>query len=165
MYQFVRVESYGFKVSEKKSEKKYNKENKGRNVEEIIKELKRVPGFCDHVPFPDDEPEVLYGVSPDEIEALTHNYFDNTKTIDSLGRPRALRKDAQVLLAGVISLNREIDMIWDDYKQSSIDWLKEKYGDRLVSVVQHLDEENPHIHFYCIPKIGDRKSTRLNSSH
>ncbi|MEX9579752.1 hypothetical protein AB7X85_24870, partial [Escherichia coli] len=87
MYQFVRVESYGFKVSEKKSEKKYNKENKGRNVEEIIKELKRVPGFCDHVPFPDDEPEVLYGVSPDEIEALTHNYFDNTKTIDSLGRP------------------------------------------------------------------------------
>ncbi|MEX9769503.1 plasmid recombination protein [Citrobacter freundii] len=156
MYQFVRVESYGFKVSEKKSEKKYNKENKGRNVEEIIKELKRVPGFCDHVPFPDDEPEVLYGVSPDEIEALTHNYFDNTKTIDSLGRPRALRKDAQVLLAGVISLNREIDMIWDDYKQSSIDWLKEKYGDRLVSVVQHLDEENPHIHFYCIPKIGEK---------
>lgn len=155
MYQFVRIQSYGFNTSKKNLKEKYNNETKGRNVSEIIKELKRVPEFCDHVANP-EEPTVLYGVSPDEIENLTHDYFNNTKLVDSLGRPRALRKDAQVLLAGVISLNREIGMIWDDYKESSIKWLKDKYGDRLVSVVQHLDEENPHIHFYCIPKNGER---------
>lgn len=156
MYQFVHVNSYGFNVSAKKSNKKYEKETNGRNVSEIIKELKRVPGFCDHVQNPDPDPEVLYGVNPEEIEVLARNYFDNTKTVDSLGRPRSLRKDANVLLAGVISLNNEINMIWDDYKESSIQWLKEKYGNRLVSVVQHLDEENPHIHFYCIPEIGEK---------
>lgn len=155
MYQFVRVEAFGFTKSEKKLNEKYKKETNGRNVEEIIKELKRDPEFSEHVPEP-EEPKVLYGVTPDEVEDLTHDYFDNTKLVDRLGRPRALRKDAKVLLAGVISLNREIDFIWDDYKKSAIEWLKEKYGDRLVSVVQHLDEENPHIHFYCIPKHGEK---------
>lgn len=155
MYQFIHVEAYSLNVSNKKINKKYNAETKGRNVSDVINEVKRKPGFCDHVENP-EEPTILYGVSPDEVENLAQSYFDNTKLTDSLGRPRALRKDANVLLAGVISLNNEVSMIWDDYKESSIKWLKEKYGDQLVSVVEHTDEGHPHLHFYCVQKHGER---------
>lgn len=155
MYQFIHVEAYSLNVSKKKINKKYNAETKGRNVSDVINEVKRKPGFCDHVENP-EEPIVLYGVSPDEVEVLAQSYFDNTKLTDSLGRPRALRKDANVLLAGVVSLNSEISMIWDDYKKDAIKYLKEKYGDTLVSVVEHTDEGNPHLHFYCVQKHGEK---------
>ena len=31
----------------------------------------------------------------------------------------------------------------------TVDYLKNKYGDNLRAVVQHNDEEHPHIHFYA----------------
>lgn len=33
--------------------------------------------------------------------------------------------------------------------------LKQQYGDRLVSVIEHQDEAHPHVHFYVVPKSGD----------
>jgi hypothetical protein len=35
-------------------------------------------------------------------------------------------------------------------------WLREKYGDRLKSVVAHDDEAHPHLHFTVVPRIGER---------
>lgn len=154
MYQFIHVETYSLTASKKKI--KFNDETKGpgRNVSDIINEVKRKPGYCDHVEAP-EEPTVLHGVTPEEVEELAKNYFKNTKLTDSMGRSRSLRKDANVLLAGVISLNKEVIDIWEDYKKDSIEYLKEKYGDRLVSIVEHKDEENPHFHFYCVQKNGE----------
>lgn len=151
MYQFIHIESYG-KVSAKKK-LNYNKETKGRNVSEIIAEVTRKNGFCDHVEDP-KEPVLLYGVNPSELEKLTDDYFNNTKLINNKGIERGLRKDSHILLAGVISINREVEEIWDDYKNSSIEWLKNKYGDKLKCVVEHLDESQPHLHFYCIEENG-----------
>jgi hypothetical protein len=39
-----------------------------------------------------------------------------------------------------------------DYKNDSIAYLKNKYGKKL-SVIEHTDEEHPHIHFYCIQEV------------
>lgn len=151
MYQFIHVESYG-RVSAKKK-LNFNDETKGRNVKEIIGEVTRRPGYCDHVEDP-GESIILYGLNPKELEALTDDYFNNTKLVNSNGVSRGLRKDSHVLLAGVISLNREVEEIWDDYKKESIEWLKKKYGDRLKSVVEHTDEGHPHLHFYCVQDPG-----------
>lgn len=151
MYQFIHVESYG-RVSAKKK-LNFNDETKGRNVKEIIGEVTRRPGYCDHVEDP-GEPIILYGVNPKELEALTDDYFNNTKLVNSNGVSRGLRKDSHVLLAGVVSLNREVEEIWDDYKKDAIEWLKKKYGDRLKSVVEHTDEGHPHLHFYCVQENG-----------
>lgn len=153
MYQFIHVESYGKTSAKKKLEKNYNKETKGRNVDEIIAEATRKPDYCDHVAEP-EEPVLLYGVDPSELKNLTDEYFNNTKLTNSNGISRGLRKDSHVLLAGVISLNREVDEIWDDYKKDAIEWLKEKYGHKLKCVIEHKDEENPHIHFYCVQDPG-----------
>lgn len=153
MYQFIHVETYSKVSAKKKLEKNYNKETKGRNVDEIIAEATRKPDYCDHVAEP-EEPVLLYGVDPSELKNLTDEYFNNTKLTNSNGISRGLRKDSHVLLAGVISLNKDLIDIWDDYKKDAINWLKEKYGHKLKCVIEHKDEENPHIHFYCVQDPG-----------
>lgn len=34
-------------------------------------------------------------------------------------------------------------------------WLKKQYGDRLLSVVDHQDENHPHLHFYAVARDGE----------
>jgi len=156
MYQFIHVESYSKVASKKKLEKSYNKETTGRNVAEIVAEATREPEYCDHVTKvrPSEPPILLYGVEPTELIELTDDYFENTKLTNNKGVTRGLRKDSHVLLAGIISLNREVEDIWNDYKKDAIDWLKAKYGDKLKCVIEHTDEANPHLHFYCVQDHG-----------
>lgn len=158
-YQFIHIEDYGINISKKRSNngtsEKYKKETKGRTVSQIISEAKRDNGFCSHVEKPED-PIILYGKSLDEVEKLAMEYHSKTKIIDKNGKEKKLRSDANVLLAGVISLNRENMEIWEDYKNDSIAYLKNKYGKKLISVIEHTDEEHPHIHFYCIQDIGKK---------
>jgi hypothetical protein len=62
------------------------------------------------------------------------------------------------LIAGVVSLEgiEENYDDWDQYKTDVVEYLKEKYGDNLAAVVEHTDEENPHLHFYIVPKFGQK---------
>ena len=156
-YQFIHIEDYGRVVSKKTknngSNDKYKKETRGRSVREIIAEAKREKGNCPHVENPKD-PILLFGVGLDEVEKLAYEYHDNTKITDKNGKEKKLRSDANILLAGVVSLNKDNKDIWDDYKNDAIAYLSNKYGKKLVSVIEHTDEENPHFHFYIIQKPG-----------
>ena len=118
-YQFIHIEDYGRVVSKKTknngSNDKYKKETKGRSVREIIAEAKRENGNCPHVENPKD-PILLFGVGLDEVEKLAYEYHDNTKITDKNGKEKKLRSDANILLAGVVSLNKDNKDIWDDYK-------------------------------------------------
>jgi hypothetical protein len=50
---------------------------------------------------------------------------------------------------------RDEEAQWEQFKAKSLDWLKEKYGDNLRCVIAHeKDEAHPHLHFYCVAKIG-----------
>jgi hypothetical protein len=41
---------------------------------------------------------------------------------------------------------------WNEFKESSINWLKDKYGkDNIVNISVHYDERTPHIHAYVVP--------------
>jgi len=166
-YQFIHFEDYSINRSKKRTnreEKKakdsgvkvsdYNEETKGRNLREVIAEAKREPGNCPHVETP-DEPIILYGVDLDTVEEMALNYHQNTKIKDKNRKEKKLRKDANVILAGVISLNRDNENIWNDYKKDCIEYLKLKYGDKLKSVVEHTDEAHPHFHFYIIQNEGE----------
>lgn len=164
-YQFIHFEDYSINKAKKKTnreEKKakeeeasdYNNETKGRNLREVIAEAKRERGNCSHVENP-EEPKILYGVDLDTVENLALSYHQNTKIKDKNGKEKKLRKDANVILAGVISLNRDNFEIWNDYKKDCIEYLKLKYGDKLKSVVEHTDEAHPHFHFYIIQNEGE----------
>lgn len=39
----------------------------------------------------------------------------------------------------------------DDWRKRSIDWLRDRYGEQLKTVVEHTDEAHPHLHAYVIP--------------
>lgn len=157
-YQFIHIEDYSKVISKKRGnggKGKYNEETKGRSVRDIIAEAKREEGNCPHVENP-KPPLLLYGKNLDEVEKLAYEYHENTKLTDKNGKEKKLRSDANILLAGVVSLNRENEDIWDEYKNDAIAFLSNKYGKKLVSVIEHTDEANPHFHFYVIQDPGKR---------
>lgn len=156
-FQFIHLEAYSLKANQQGGKNsKFNKEVKARTVSEVMGETLRKEGFCNHVEEP-EAPGVLYG-DLNAVEALCVDYHKKHKNIDKNGKAKALRSDANVLIAGVVSLEgiKENYDDWDKYKTDVVEYLKEKYGDNLAAVVEHTDEENPHLHFYIVPKIGQK---------
>lgn len=137
MFQFGHIEAYA------------RQPKKGFGVEGIWKEAHRVPGYCNHVKDPQPY-GLVYGVSPREAAEMATAWGDQAR---EKGGRRKLRRDAPVLLGGVLSYPRNGDD-WEGFKRACLAWLKKKYGKNLRSVVEHHDEEHPHLHFYCIPEIG-----------
>jgi len=128
-------------------------------VNGVLSEMKREEGFTSHLETI-AAPEVLYG-SIDALERSIERYEAEFKTTDKNGKEKKLRKDACILLAGVVSLDRADEEIWEEYKKSSIEYLKNKYGENLKCVVEHTDETNPHFHFYVV----GNKDQDLNLLH
>ncbi|WP_267712227.1 plasmid recombination protein [Klebsiella pneumoniae] len=151
--QFMHVELYSREEPAKKTINKSKNINhksdvRTTTVNGVLSEMKREEGFTSHLETI-AAPEVLYG-SIDALERSIERYEAEFKTTDKNGKEKKLRKDACILLAGVISLDREDEDIWNEYKTKSIEYLKNKYGENLKCVVEHTDETNPHIHFYVV---------------
>lgn len=156
-YQFMHIACYSRQESTKQrtqtkknidgtyTSKEVGKDKRG-NVRWVIAEAKREQNSCYHIDSP-KPPMVLLG-DLDQVEQEATRWAE--ESTDAKGRK--LRKDAHCLLAGVISLPREQEENWVQFKAKSIDWLKEKYGDNLRCVVEHQDEAHPHLHFYCVAK-------------
>lgn len=143
-FQFAHVDSFALKAAKGKTG--------GHSVRSIIAEAQREPGACDHVtePLP---PTLLYGAPVSELEDICNEYASTMK--DAQGRK--MRADGLCLMAGVVSCppGAEGDS-WEKIRGDSINWLKERYGKRLRSVIEHKDEEHPHLHWYVIPLPGER---------
>ncbi|HDZ4406466.1 TPA: hypothetical protein RTB86_004921 [Salmonella enterica subsp. enterica serovar Monophasic] len=162
--QFMHVELYSREEPAKKTinkSKNLNHQSDVRTttVSGVLSEMKREEGFTSHLERV-DAPQVLYG-SIDALERSIERYEAEYKTTDKNGKEKKLRKDACILLAGVVSLDRADEEIWDEYKTKSIEYLKNKYGENLKCVVEHTDETNPHFHFYVV---GNQKQD-LNLLH
>ena len=140
-YQFIHIENYGLSPSKKAKVKK-------PTVDEVLNEAERKEGYTPHIASP-KPPITLYGSINDVRKAVDQYVLGTT---DAKGRK--LRSDANVLLAGVVSLPRDMGNDWELYKQKSIKWLQEKYGDRLKAIVEHTDESHPHLHFYAVEPPG-----------
>lgn len=162
--QFMHVELYSREEPAKKTinkSKNLNHQSDVRTttVNGVLSEMKREEGFTSHLEAI-AAPEVLYG-SISDLERSIERYEAEFKTTDKNGKEKKLRKDACILLAGVVSLDRADEEIWDEYKTKSIEYLKNKYGENLKCVVEHTDETNPHFHFYVV---GNQKQD-LNLLH
>lgn len=158
-YQFFHVECYAREESTKQrtqtkkqsdgtfKSKEVAKEKRG-NIQWIIDEAKREQNSSYHIDNP-EAPIVLLG-DLDKVQEEAIQWAE--EATDAQGRK--LRKDAHCLLAGVISLPRSEESQWEQFKEKTIKWLKEKYSDNLRCVIEHQDESHPHLHFYCVPKAG-----------
>lgn len=156
-YQFIHVEAYAregskqTKTAIKKNGDKVATTKTKWSARDIFAEQWRLEGDCNHVPNP-GEPGLLYGVPPMEILPMIEKWAEQTK--DAQGRK--LRKDGHCVLVGVVSLPRAMEDQFPEFAESTLGWLKGKYGDRLKSVVFHNDEAHPHLHFSVVPRIGEK---------
>lgn len=144
-YQFIHVEAYAREASKQKAG--------SLSVRDVIAEAGREPGNCPHVEDPQAS-EILHG-SLEDAERSANEWAEQAK--DEKGRK--LRKDGHCLLAGVISLPNERASEWAEFSKASLKYLKQKYGDRLKAVVGHHDEAHPHLHFYCVARLGESFSS------
>lgn len=126
----------------------------------ITREGARAPGAARHVPYPTD-PILLFGVSPLDAGALATKRASEAR--DTQGR--RLRCDGAVLLAAVLSYpvprtlveNRDAPDALDLYcawRDAALTWCRNRFGDTLLSVVEHRDEDYCHLHAYAVPALG-----------
>ena len=144
-FQFLHIEAYA-----RHGSKQHGQPRKW-SAREIAAEAMREPDACPHVEQP-QPPQVLHGCTPAEAAKLAHDWADSSQ--DAKGRK--LRADGLALAAGVVSLPAEQRQDWPRFREATVAWLREQYGERLRSVVEHTDEAHPHLHFYAVPLPGER---------
>ncbi len=153
MYQFIRIQVYARAVDSRKKS--------AWTARQIVDEASRIQGNCDHIENP-QPPTLLFGVMPnmalDEAEKKVEVEKDEVRLQDGSIKFRKVRADKAILLAGVASYPREGEE-YQVFRDLTLRFLKRKYGSNLKSVVEHLDEAHPHIHFYCVAdKVSETKN-------
>ena len=127
----------------------------GWSAADLLAEAMRVKGHIPHVPHP-KPPGIVFACDerveddPLFVNQIAAEWADSVKAV----KGRALQKNSPVMSNGVISFPREREVEWPKFRDACLDYLKDKYGDRLKLVVEHLDESHPHVHFYCVPLFG-----------
>lgn len=124
----------------------------GHTIFSIAGEAERRPGECPHVPVP-QPPTLIFGVMPAEAAVMAQKWAEESK--DAVGR--GIRKDGLCLAAGVISWPADRpEPEWAAYRDNTLKWLQKQYDDRLKSVVEHRDEAHKHIHYFVVPRPGEK---------
>ncbi len=163
MFQFAHVEGYArssakkVKVNTKTGEKSSKPK---RSIAEIIAEALRDAGHCDHVENP-QPPTFHFGDEP-TMRGMLDRIERNCEEWKKQGN-KTVRKDAQVLLTEVVSYERGVGTPEDyaDWERRNIAEAKRKWGDRLVAVLGHPDdEEHPHLHIYVLPHFGENPDVK-----
>lgn len=166
-YQFAHVETYSLHGSTMKQKKGQARSTVG----DVIGEAMRDDGHVSHLlkagytPAP---PTFLHGDEaalrsiPDKIQQQLDAYNATS------GKAKT-RKDMHTLLAGVDSFPREVmeadPARYDRWKQVELERLKRLHGSQLVAVVEHLDEAQPHIHYYVLAPADEPDAKMMVAGH
>jgi hypothetical protein len=140
-----------------------------QTIEGVTAEAGRVPGNAPHVRYP-TEPRILYGISPTEVGqmALRLSYMAKDR------QGRHLRCNGVVLAAGVVTYpipvadmgefasDRDTYNLW---VSRTLEWLLNEHGASLVSVVEHVDENQLHLHFFTLPGIEPNGHLNFDLAH
>jgi hypothetical protein len=153
--QFLHIQSYSRKANKA-----------GQSVQQILDEAARVPEFSKHVENP-KPPNVIYGLAPELVrkkhDEMVESGFIEVTLKDGTTARRGIRKDRHTLLTAIASYPLLTKQVVDGFARRdgyerwielNMRWLRETFGERLVSVVEHVDEEHPHIHAFILP-LGD----------
>jgi hypothetical protein len=162
--QFIRFDKYGQVGAHCK-----NSSKRKRSMHDIAAEQVREPHACPHLKDP--KPHILrYGCDPREAVAFANGLA--RQALDARGRH--LRCDAPIILAGVVTwpepltaclADPEAMARWVAFRDETITWLGQYWGDHLMSVVEHVDEDQPHIQFVTVARLDTDRRLRLSSIH
>lgn len=159
-FQFLHIDIVARAVPKKATAKRWS-------LRDVLAEAGRETAACPHVDAP-RPPKRLFGLTLPEVERATMCQAEEAR--DAKGRK--LRKDAPVLLAGVLSYpvpladmnecSRADYAVWET---RSLRWLSGRYGDTLASVVRHEDESFPHLHYFIVPRLTSDRRLDLEAVH
>lgn len=83
----------------------------------------------------------------------SNNLVKDVKTIiDKKGLKT--RKNSVLVMEGVLSLSNEFFNSNERIKQfveNGSRWIKKEFGDNVLNITAHFDEQTPHLHFHIIP--------------
>lgn len=149
--QFIRIETFGRKPRKKAA--------RWRSVEGVLAEAARMPEASPHVERP-LAPSIAFGCDPMKLVGpaleLARTAYDPCR--------RKRRKDGAVLLAGVASYPVPVSELVGDQQATEEfrawgrdvrQWLQVHFGPTLKSVVVHVDEGYPHLHFFALPDLSE----------
>ena len=142
-YQFIHLETYGRKP-----------DTKGRSVGYVLDEASRAPDATLHVDSP-QPPELVFGMPLDELRAVHDQRAGNAFSVDVKGKPRKARIDQHTLCTIIASHPGGDPADVAKWESLTLAWLQATYGERLASVVRHVDEGHPHLHIYVLPGPDD----------
>lgn len=160
--QFFHYETYAIDKPPKKTGglKKVSKgmgkqQHEKSNVSGVCGEAQRLEEFSTHVEHV-EEPILLFGIAPTDVFKQIDRWIKNEDLKKSNGRHPS--KKESVLVAGVVSYPEKlgIDALADQefikWTESVQSFLAKTYGEALQCVILHLDEGNPHLHFFAVNK-------------
>jgi hypothetical protein len=156
-YQFIHIETYG---------KESSRTNRKQSAQAIAAECERLEFDCLHVATP-TPPINIFGCRPSEAVEIAENQASIAN--DSIGRK--LRKDAQIILAGVVSYPipvAELDPQCPKFRKwltLNHHFLRQKYGSQYKSLEFHRDETFPHCHFYIVPALDSNSRMNIGDVH
>ena len=158
-FQFVHIESYS-----RKSDKH------GRSVGFVLDEAARRSDACQHVERP-GVPVGVFGESVDGVRALHDARTAEATETTKAGKTRRIRQDQHTILTVIASHPATTDEMRADPSKAAdveawqarvVDWLRDQWGDDLVSVIRHDDEAHPHLHAYVLPSDPAMRARRLH---
>jgi hypothetical protein len=158
-FQFVHIESYSRKA-----------DDKGRSSSFVLDEAERRPEACTHVENP-APPILVFGVPVAEVRVLHDQQAAEAVTTTKAGKTRRIRSDQHTLLTAIASHPVSMEEMRadpakaaevEDWQHRTVDWLRDRWGDRLVSVIRHDDEAYPHLHAYLLPTDPERRARQLH---
>lgn len=160
--QFVHLQSYSRKANAA-----------GQSVDQVLGEAAREAQYSKHVTDV-KPPVVVFGADIDELRKRHDDMVASGGVEVTLkdGRKarRGIRKDRHTLMTAVASHPYPMELVENDadaraeyerWKVHNVEWLKERFGSNLVSIIEHLDENHPHIHAYILP-LDDPTCTARN---
>ena len=158
-FQFVHVESYSRKA-----------DDKGRSSSFVLDEAERRPEACTHVENP-APPILVFGVPVAEVRVLHDQQAAEATTTTKAGKTRRIRSDQHTLMTVIASHPATMEEMRadparaaevEDWQRRTVDWLRDRWGDRLVSVIRHDDEAHPHLHAYLLPRDPEMRARQLH---
>jgi Plasmid recombination enzyme len=132
-----------------------------KKIGRILMEADRHPDFSDHVKNK-KQAQWIIG-SRLEVETAVTEYMAKPAVVKIRGniqRQRKRRSDHRCLVAGVASWVDSVDIcsargypkkdLLLKWRNLSLEWLSQKFGEKLIGVCLHTDESHPHIHFFVV---------------
>lgn len=161
--QMLRYEEYSLNARAPRVDKRGRRIKGRKALGTVTGEIARNLACAPHVPCP-REPIVLQGMPPNEFL----DWLIEKVSLARNPRGHKLRKDALVTVAGFCSYPRFVRELEedDDLMQEFYKWLDRDvnfcnawWQKNLKSIVLHMDEPRPNVHFLCTPDFDSGETT------